>query len=67
MDFRSLSKKRVDILLPAVLDERLRSARGRKSLSEVVASALCAMFDEDPRQFGLPPAGLDPPRPRRAR
>jgi hypothetical protein len=66
MDFRTVPKQRVNILLPAVLDDRLRAARGRGSLSEVVASALCLMFDEDPGQFGLSPArrpvGLDPAR-----
>lgn len=63
MHFRQIPKQRVDVLLPEALEGRLRAARGRQSLSQVVASALCLLFDEDPRHYGLPPWAERPASP----
>jgi hypothetical protein len=59
--FRKLAKRRVQVLLPADLDDRVRAVRGRRSLSALVASALCRYLEVDPADFGMggPPASSE--------
>ena len=51
--FRTIEKRRTDLLLPVELDDRLRAVRGRRSISWVVSAALCQYWGLDPADFGL--------------
>lgn len=51
--FRTMEKRRTDVMIPVGLDDRLRAVRGRRSLSAIVSLALCQFLEIDPREFGL--------------
>jgi hypothetical protein len=73
--FRQTPKVRTLLLLPRELDDRLRAARGRQSLSAIVSAAVCDLLGLDRSAYGLedlrpspeaPDAVDDEPPPRSA-